>query len=89
MFEVNFLKTVKADCTYGHGGTREEKKKKLRNFINIKDAKPFFFSKFVKMLKYIHTCVTDKSTSTKGIRTTDPQFECPSALPTEIKGNSH
>ena len=33
--------------------------------------------------------VTDKSTSTEGIRTTDPQFEYPSTLPTELKGNSH
>ena len=30
--------------------------------------------------------VTDKSTSTEGIRTTDPQFECPSARPTELIG---
>ena len=30
--------------------------------------------------------VTDKPTSTEGIRTTDPRFECPSALPTELMG---
>ena len=30
--------------------------------------------------------VTDKSTPTEGIRTMDPQFECPSALPTELIG---
>ena len=36
-----------------------------------------------------HYIVTDKSTSTEGIRTTDPQFECPSGLLTELKGNSH
>ena len=28
--------------------------------------------------------VTDKSTSTEGIRTIDPHFECPSTLPTEL-----
>ena len=39
--------------------------------------------------KFCNIYVTDKSTSTEGIRTTDPQFECPSALPTELKGNSH
>ena len=44
-------------------------------------------SQFAKFVFNIN--VTDKSTSTEGIRTTDPQFECPSALPTELKGNSH
>ena len=31
--------------------------------------------------------VTDKSTSTEGIRTTDPQFECSNAVPTNLKRN--
>ena len=30
--------------------------------------------------------ITDKSTSTEGIRTTDPQYECPSTLHTEVIG---
>ena len=42
-----------------------------------------------KKLTISGTAVKDKSTSTEGIRTTGPQFEHPSALPTELKGNCH
>ena len=33
---------------------------------------------------FVSLCVTFKSTSTEGIQTMDLQFECPSALPTEL-----
>ena len=42
-----------------------------------------------RMPQVTHTVlgnVTDKSTSTEEIRTTDAQFECPSTLPTELIG---
>ena len=45
--------------------------------------------KMIEITDFNDLSVTDKSTSTEGVRTTDPQFECPSALPTELKGNSH
>ena len=35
---------------------------------------------------FISHTVTEKTTSTEGIRTMIPVFECPSALPTELIG---
>ena len=47
-----------------------------------------YFNIFIHLvyLKFCNVCVTDISTSTEGIRIIDPQFEHPSAKPTELIG---